>query len=140
MTKGERLHNPFDLEKNPNIEWNGQLLPGSDNVFCEFVDDIHGIRAGFIDIKNAIKEGRDTLELLIQAYAPPSENDTESYISNVSAWTGIDKAALLQPSNIYAVGIAILRREQGAARYSLSILQAAAQLAGIEYELSSPSV
>lgn len=139
MTKGESLHNPFDLEKNPNIEWNGQILPGRDSVFCEFIDDIHGIRAGFIDIKNAIKAGRNTLALLIHAYAPPSENDTVMYISNVSKWTEILSDTVLMSDDVYEVGIAIIRQEQGTVSYTQDILEAAARLAGINYALQTPT-
>ena len=115
--KGIKLNNPFDIELS-NIPWQGLVTPGSDPVFCEFVDAVHGLRAGFIDLKVKINEKLDTISKIITKFAPPSENDTESYIANVSAMTGIDKDAQLTQTNIQAVGLAIIHQEVGSCPYT----------------------
>ena len=58
--RGINLNNPFDIEKS-SIQWQGLVYPGRDLVFCEFIDGMHGLRAGFIDLKTKINEKIDTI-------------------------------------------------------------------------------
>lgn len=130
MTRGEALHNPFDLELD-GIEWNGLISTGTDTTFCEFIDDLHGLRAGFVNLKSQLREGFDTLETLITKFAPPSENNTIAYITAVSARTNIGKDAVLTLSELKNVGIAIIHQEQGECIYSDALINNALSLAGI---------
>jgi hypothetical protein len=62
-----------------------------DGPFVIFPDTTWGLRALAKDLINNINEGYDTISSLIAKFAPPSENDTDSYIAAVSADTTIDQ-------------------------------------------------
>jgi hypothetical protein len=63
---------------------------GSVNNFCKFKDMSYGLRAMAVDLSNKItKDGLDTITKIITKYAPPSENDTQSYINSVASNMGI---------------------------------------------------
>jgi hypothetical protein len=84
---GMRNNNPGNLR--PSIlPWMGQT--GSVNNFCKFKDMSYGLRAMAVDLSNKItKDGLNTITKIITKYAPPSENDTQSYINSVASTMGI---------------------------------------------------
>lgn len=123
-TLGLRLLNPFDLEKTSDIEWHGQVHPGSDPTFCQFDTMENGIRAGVIDIVNMNgRDGLKTLRQMAEKYAPPSKNDTTAYIKTLCAHTGFDpdeEIELGKPEDARDVALAFLAAEQGAAISQIS--------------------
>jgi hypothetical protein len=87
-----------------------------DGPFVIFVDDTWGLRALALDLTNKIsKDGLDTITSLITVYAPPSENDTASYISAVASDTGIDATDQLgtDQDTITSLMRAIINHENG---------------------------
>lgn len=136
MRNDIRLNNPFNIEKNPSINWLGSIEPGDDKVFCTFTSPEFGLRAGFINIKNQIKEGYNTITKIITKYAPPSENDTGAYISAISKAIGINKDTVLVPNNYYNLGLAIITHEQGTCIYTATQLINAV-LAALDQENSN---
>lgn len=88
LPRGLRDNNPGDLQQPPGTSWAGTV--GMDGPFVIFSDTTWGLRALCKDVINNIGEGYDTITSLITKFAPPSENDTASYISSVSADAGID--------------------------------------------------
>ncbi len=129
--KGVTLNNPFDIEKS-KIQWRGLVTPGSDLIFCEFIDAVHGLRAGFIDLKTKINEKIDTISKIVYKFAPPSENNTVQYIANVAAMTGIGKDQELFQKDIKAVGLAIIHQEIGYCPYSDDEINQALISAGLK--------
>ena len=86
--RGLRNNNPGNLEKPKDFKWDGQVdaLPGipEETRFCRFSSVDHGVRAIFRILKTyREKYSLDTIEGIIHRYAPPSDNDTESYIRAV---------------------------------------------------------
>jgi len=130
MTRGYFLNNPFNIEQS-NIQWQGMVQPSSDPVFCQFSTPLYGLRAGFIDLKSQLNGRFDTITKLITKYAPPSENNTAAYITAVSTDTGIDPNATLQYADLKAVGLAIIKHEQGCMIYADDIISQALALAGL---------
>ena len=110
---GMRNNNPGNLR--PSFPpWIGQT--GSENNFCTFKDMSYGLRAMAIDLSNKIEnDGLDTISSIINKYAPPSENDTQSYIDAVVAGTGWDANApiVLNSANLQALMEAQIQVEQG---------------------------
>jgi hypothetical protein len=51
-------------------------VPGTDPAFEQFKTMAYGIRAMLIDIIGKHKRGLDTIQELINVWAPPIENDT----------------------------------------------------------------
>lgn len=89
MTRGQRNHNPLNIRKGNN--WQGEHPTMHDSEFECFVSDTYGFRAAFIIIKNGFKAStpRETIRQIVTRWAPPSENDTESYVATISQRTNI---------------------------------------------------
>jgi hypothetical protein len=80
---GIRLNNPGNLRFSENNKWKGQI--GSAEGFCQFDTPVNGCRAMMTLLRNYYAiDGLVTLQDIISKYAPPSENETDVYIDNVS--------------------------------------------------------
>lgn len=82
---GIRNNNPGNIR--PGDNWVGMV--GTNKNFIVFKDIHHGLRALAIDLSNKIHKGYNTIQKIIERYAPPSENNTPSYVQAVSLSTGI---------------------------------------------------
>jgi|HubBroStandDraft_2_1064218.scaffolds.fasta_scaffold05294_8 hypothetical protein len=125
---GMRNNNPGDL-RDDGTQWQG--MTGSNSGFCVFSDSTYGLRALALDLTNKMNnDGLTTITEIITVYAPPSENDTQSYIDNVSAQTGFEADQTLTPDapTIAALVRAITIQEVGA-QYSAMIPDADIQTA-----------
>lgn len=90
MTRGYRNNNPGNIRLNPLIKWEGEIQ-GTDKSFVTFKNMTYGIRALMKLLSNYKKRGYNTIELILNRYAPANENNTTGYIQNVSIYTGIPK-------------------------------------------------
>lgn len=87
--RGFRNNNPLNIRKGQ--AWQGLRKYQTDPAFCQFVTLQYGIRAAFKLLKNYITgfDGRiaphNTIEKIIKRWAPPSENNTSSYIHFVAS-------------------------------------------------------
>ena len=116
LPRGIRNNNPGNLIIS-NIDWCGKI-PASKNTdghFEQFENFPYGIRAMMMDIKHDINAGKNTLQKLITAYAPPSENDTEAYIKFMESKTGWNRLQPLIPTNenLGTIAKAIAIQENG---------------------------
>ena len=73
--RGIRNNNPGNIRKT-NIKWAGEVVPGTDSAFEQFKSMPYGIRAMLVDIIGKHKRGLDTIQELINVWAPPFENCT----------------------------------------------------------------
>lgn len=125
-------NNPGNIRYNPANNWVGQI--GQDyRGFCIFDSLVHGIRAMMKIILNDLNEGDNTIEKLIYEYAPPSENNTELYISQVCSWSNISRDQILSWNNssqICALISAMIRKETSEIVPGSIILQAYDLLSG----------
>jgi hypothetical protein len=108
---GLRNNNPGDFRT--GIAWQG--IVGQENGFLTFKDISYGLRALALDLINNINKGVNTIRTFISKYAPPSENDTASYIGFVADETGIPADEPLGTDNntIHSLIRAILDKELG---------------------------
>lgn len=74
-------NNPFNIRYNKRNNWLGQT--GQKRGFCEFESMQMGVRAAFVLIRGYIERDIETPRQIITRFAPPKENDTESYIKFV---------------------------------------------------------
>src|SRR3569832_207317 len=82
-TRGLRNNNPGNIRKTAT-DWRGEVV-GSDSAFETFATPEAGIRALAVLLRNyQRKYGLRTVRAIITRYAPPSENNTESYVSAVA--------------------------------------------------------
>lgn len=92
--RGVRNCNPLNIER--GTKWKGLRPEQTDNRFCQFVSMQYGWRAGLVILRNYIKGNNaarkpfDTIEKIINRWAPPKENNTSSYIKAVCEDVGID--------------------------------------------------
>jgi hypothetical protein len=90
MTRGYRNNNPGNIRLNPLIKWEGEIK-GTDTSFVTFKNMTYGIRALMKLLSNYKKRNYNTIELILNRYAPANENNTTGYIQKVSTYTGIPK-------------------------------------------------
>ena len=88
--RGIRNNNPLNIRKGNN--WQGERQPQTDKAFEEFQTMEMGLRAGFIIIRNYMKQRPplNTIAQIISRWAPTCENNTREYIKEVSRRSGID--------------------------------------------------
>ena len=98
MTRGLRNNNPGNLVTS-DVIYDGEIRPSQDRVFRQFKTMAYGYRAMFMLMGNYLKREIDTIEKIITTYAPPHENPTEAYISQVSRATGIPRNRQLKSSD-----------------------------------------
>lgn len=88
--RGLRNNNPGNI-RNSSTVWQGEVTPSTDRSFKQFRSMAYGYRAMMKLLQNYSRlNGCHTLRTMISRWAPPSENDTRSYISTVAKLTGID--------------------------------------------------
>tara|TARA_R110000751_G_C13793192_1_gene482470 strand:+ start:7707 stop:8531 length:825 start_codon:yes stop_codon:yes gene_type:complete len=115
--RGVRNNNPLNIEIGD--DWDGLAEEALDTRFATFNDLEHGLRAG-ARILNTYREnhGVETLSDIIYRWAPPSENDTPTYVKNVAEWSGIPINVKLNAGNngtTKALLKAMVRQENGKA-------------------------
>ncbi len=88
LPRGYRNNNPLNI-RNSNEKWAGEIRPSQDPAFKQFKSMGYGFRAALKLLRNYIGKGYNTIEKIINRWAPPTENHTESYIKNVSSRSGI---------------------------------------------------
>lgn len=139
--RGIRNNNPFNLEKNTGDKWQG-LLPEEEQTdprFCMFESAILGIRAGMRNlIVSQDKHERRTVLGIITAFAPPPENNTESYIVAVCAHMGVNREDTLDMHSypdLRSMAEAIIEHENGGpwdTWYTETQMTKACVMAGVE--------
>ena len=83
LPRGIRNNNPGNirLTKRP---WVGEVRPGFDRDFACFTTPVMGLRALMrLLLTYYIRHGLDTIESIVNRYAPPHENATDHYINHV---------------------------------------------------------
>lgn len=91
--RGIRNNNPLNIRKGNS--WKGEKEVQTDPAFEQFVSMQWGIRAGFKILKNYMSGyGGKTKALtnvhdIIHRWAPPSENNSQSYVDSVCRFSGL---------------------------------------------------
>lgn len=136
MPRGIRNHNPGNVRWDGVTKWQHQV--GADELgYMIFDGPEWGIRAGIRDLLTGFRRDQeDTIREIITEWAPPSENDTESYISSVSQRTGWEPddqiAAVGQdpsPERLYDLFEAIIYHENGQQPYARWVITKGVSLA-----------
>jgi hypothetical protein len=89
LPRGLRNNNPLNIRHNTD-NFQGEIT-GTDKSFKTFSCLPYGYRAGFVILHTYLVRGFNTIEKIISRFAPPIENDTESYIAFVERHTGIPR-------------------------------------------------
>lgn len=87
-TRGFRNNNPGNLVYVPKRNWQGRKMPRTDTKFDQFVGLDFGVSAMIRVLEENITAGK-TLKELIYKYAPPGENNTQSYLNSAMKKVGL---------------------------------------------------
>ena len=89
-TRGIRNNNPLNIRRNPANQWQGLRPVQADKLFCQFKAMKWGLRAAIKLLDNYIRRGAQTPRQIISRWAPPSENDTASYVRKACQRAGLN--------------------------------------------------
>lgn len=92
--RGIRNNNPLNIRHNGDL-FKGEVRPATDKSFKQFVSMAYGYRAAFVILGSYLARGLNTLEKIVRTWAPPTENNTESYISTVAKRSGVGRDKVL---------------------------------------------
>ena len=119
LPRGIRNNNPLNIRRSKD-QWKGLSKTQNDRSFCQFESLEYGWRAAFYLLTRTYyhKYRLYTIRGIISKWAPTCENDTRSYVQNVSRITGIDPDEPIgipseKPSRWMAVGVAMAIQENG---------------------------
>jgi hypothetical protein len=126
-----RLNNPGNIDRT-SIVWQGMSAIQPDPRFVCFVAPQWGFRAAARILNGDYREGCVTVHELIDRWAPPIENDTSAYVTDVAkrVAVGIDEKLAL-PAQLLPLLKAIAIHE-GGCPWADSVLQL-----GIDLERSA---
>lgn len=121
-TRGIRNNNLGNLRVSKD-QWEGAV--GDDGAFVIFDSPESGVRALAKNLQSYGRQGYDSIEKIINRWAPPNENDTKAYIDSVVAATGIPATQSLDlsdPDTLSSLAQAIGYHETGS-RYDHEVYQ-----------------
>jgi hypothetical protein len=126
VSRGFRNNNPGNIRRT-NSNWHGLAEEQNDSAFCVFSHPTYGIRALAYLLKN-VYQGRynlDTIEKLIDRWAPPSENETSDYVVFVCNETRLEPDEpidLIDQTIMLKVVAAIIQFENGDMPYNYELI------------------
>jgi hypothetical protein len=133
QTRGERNNNPGNIERN-NTHWQGMSADQTgDTRFVAFDRPEDGIRALAKVLLNYQRVHHlDTVQDIIDRWAPNSENDTSAYVHSVCTEMGVGAETCLDLHDaalLESLTRAIIRHENGRVIYPAETLEAAVDAA-----------
>lgn len=117
LPRGIRNNNPGNIRKG-TANWQGMRAEGFDPAFVEFTDAVYGLRAMMkIFLTYYRKYGLDTVQSIVNRWAPPHENATDHYAAHVAKVLGVKRYDVLDvPSVLVPLAKAVVLHENGAPR------------------------
>lgn len=134
-SRGVRNNNPGNIEKSRD-RWLGLAANQPDSRFATFTEAKWGIRAMARILQNYQKKhGLNTIEEIIDRWAPPVENNTSAYVNAVARETGFDKNQKLdlkKHEHLFPLVKAVIRHENGYKPYTDAQINEGLILAGVK--------
>lgn len=88
LPRGIRNNNPLNIRIGNS--WLGEVSNPTDKQFEQFTTMYWGVRAAFIILRNYIVRYKlNTVEKIIQRWAPSTENNTSNYIKTVCNYANL---------------------------------------------------
>lgn len=142
QTRGIRNNNPGNIDRSPNNKWQGRMPRDRMSVaqreekrFEVFSTAAWGIRAmAVLLITYFDRHGCNTVEKIIDRWAPPVENNTRAYINAVADAVGVgagDFINLHEYRRMLPLVVAIIAHENAGYRYPAEIVEEGLRLAGV---------
>ena len=134
VARGIRNNNPGNIRHGE--KWEGLSDKQTDSSFCIFVSPEYGIRALAKVLLTYYKKYQlNTVKKIISRYAPPNENETESYIKSMANQLGVAADEVIDLSSVAVLAVllrAIIRHENGEQPYSDEQILKGIHLAGVK--------
>ncbi|NUW69547.1 structural protein P5 [Vibrio coralliilyticus] len=112
--RGFRNHNPLNIEYNEGNDWVGQTGVEPEGRFAQFKAMKYGIRAGASILKRYLLVYHlRTVNQIIHKWAPPSENESDSYAHTVAKRMHVNVDTLLTTADIPNLIEQMVRIESG---------------------------
>lgn len=124
LPRGIRNNNPGNIEKTGDA-WQGLADIQPDSRFFTFSDPVYGIRALAKIIRNyRDRYGLNTVQGIINRWAPPVENNTSAYVRAVAAKVGVAPTEPLawDAGQLRRLVEAIIQHENGQQPYSMATI------------------
>ncbi len=133
MPRGIRNRNPGNIRHGDS--WRGRCDEQTDPAFIQFKAPEWGIRA-ICRVLNTYQSKYDlrTTRELIGRWAPPNENDTESYVMSVAGKLGVDPDDPVDVTDFKTLETllrAIIRHENGMDPYDAEVVNRGIEFSGI---------
>lgn len=121
LPRGLRNNNPGNIRH--GSAWQGLCDEQNDGSFCQFKTPEYGIRAMTKILRDTYyhKRGLNTVNEIIDRWAPPTENDTRAYQAAVAGALGVEvdwPIDLDKPMTLLGLLGAIIRHENGVQPYT----------------------
>jgi len=116
IPRGIRNRNPGNIRHSARTVWVGALKTKADPSFVTFRSPEYGLRAMMKILRTYYdKYALLTIRMMITRYAPPIENDTESYIAAVAIRSGVGADEVIDDLEkvIISLAEAIVLHENG---------------------------
>lgn len=126
--RGIRNNNPLNIRATGD-QWQGQT--SVDDGFVVFQSPEWGVRAAARILRSYAARGVVSLRQIIETWAPPIENDVDSYVSHVSAVTGIGESQPVEPAQYTRLLAAMIHHENGSQPYSAALIAEGVRMAGV---------
>lgn len=120
-SRGLRNNNPGNIRKD-GTQWQGMAPTQTDPAFVQFIAPEWGIRAMTKILANYFGRGLNTVQEIINTWAPPTENDTASYVAHVAGLIGVSADAVLPGTAVPALVAAIIQHENGQQPYPAELI------------------
>lgn len=118
LPRGIRNNNPGNIDRKAGTVWKGMADDQStDSRFAVFTAPEWGIRAMARVLRTYMGRGQNTIAKIIATWAPPTENDTRSYVAAVSRAVGHPADALVTDAQLPGIIAAIIQHENGQQPY-----------------------
>ena len=127
-SRGLRNNNPLNIRRSAE-QFQGEIK-GKDKSFKTFSSLPYGYRAGFVILGTYLSRGLNTIEKIITKWAPPTENNTESYIAHVERWSCVprNKELTTRDGSEYILIVAAMSYVENGQNADISAVQAGFKL------------
>ncbi len=142
QTRGVRNNNPGNIDRSPNNKWQGRMprermtaAQRDEKRFEVFSTAAWGIRAmAVLLITYFDRHGCNTVEKIIDRWAPPVENNTRAYINAVADAIGVKPGEFInlhEFRRMHPLVVAIIAHENAGYRYPPEVVEEGLRLAGV---------
>jgi hypothetical protein len=124
LPRGIRNNNPGNIRKSGDA-WQGLADIQPDTEFFSFADPVYGIRALAKILRNyRDRYGLNTVQGIINRWAPPVENNTGAYVRMVASKVGVAPTEPLtwDAGQMRRLVSAIIQHENGQNPYSMATI------------------